>query len=845
MKKVLSIIIVLSLFLTTGMPLLASETENTFGLTDSPSENIEETEENEETQPLETQNTTETQEETVSTEGESLPESSSEPQEETVTTEEPTTSEETSTESTTAEETTTTEETTELIEETIETYPIETEPGETETVEETKPSETEPVAKKGPVLRAPVRATINYLTYENGKYMYIDDMSDPDAVPTAHDDFPYTGRFALGGNVPIYAKVNIDELYIDTNGYDLIDRCTFNVNTNSNGGVISVQQGDILEISGTGRFVSEQLGHHAAVYMNNGGTFNLIDATIEHFLTDGNGAGVSINHKNDVFTMSGNACIKDCTTTASSGGGGVNVLQGKFYMLDNSSVTDCHNIFSNGGEKLGNGAGVQVGTNGTLYMRDYSSITNCSGTGYHGAGVDLWSKGNMYMSGSPTITGNMNGKNYPVNLNIGSIVHIDGELNIAPHAVGISIQSSPVFTTGLKANNPNKTIYELLEMFDADRYYWDDLPRHEEYHIIDQNLTEAKQAPVIVVHFMYNYDNMGEWKSQEVVPGGYATSPGNPTRNGYNFNGWFRTTATTGSAWNFGSNTVPVNEDLNLYAKWQIKTYTVTVTVTGETGHVTTSANATVNHGSSYTFTATTENATYKIVSYKINNVEQLTENQTSITDVLSNITANKTITIVVEKQQIRTNVTVVENGNESGITVSPTHEQIVNPGEDVSYQFTLQDGYYVEEIFINFVCQPYTDTLLFEDIDEDKDIVITVNKMPQITFNYDGYVSQLDSSLQTQFVMPNTDLTGTISTLDGYHISELIIDGTPQSLYVECDIYDISLLDITEDHVVSVKIAKNETVPAPTGVVLTVAPFVAVVVILGVCVVLVKRKRK
>lgn len=845
MKKVLSIIVVISLFLTTGMPVLASETENTFGLTDPPSENIEETEENEETQPLETQNTTETQEETVPTEVETLPENSSETQADTTAEEieETTTSVETTTESTATEETTTTEESTEIIEEPIETEPIETEPVDTEPVktEPTEPIETEPVAKKGPILRAPVRATVNYLTYSNGSYYYIDDMSDPNAVPTAHSSFPYRGEYVLGGDVTVDAQITPDVLTIDLNGFDLID------NYNNTKPFISVQQDDIFTLRdsvGTGRIYSNNLKNHTGVYLNNGGTFNFEGGTIEHFTTNENGGGINIWHKNDIVRMSGNATVKDCSTTNKSGGGGINVFRGKLYMSDNATVTGCRNT-GQGAEKSGNGAGVHVGNGGTLYITDNVHIVNNSGNGYHGAGIDLWSDSFMYMSGSPVILNNINGKGYPCNLYIGSVVNIDGPLTGNPHDISITIQTDPVFTHNLTASNPGRHIEELLELFDADKFYWTDLPRHTEYTIVDHNGVEAKQAPVILVHFDQNHDNLGDWKVVEDVPGGYATNPGNPpARTGYNFKGWYRNANGTGSAFDFKNTNLP-HEDFYLYAKWEIKTYTVTVTVTGETGHVTTSATATVNHGDSYTFTATTDDASYKIVSYKINNVEQLTENQTSITDVLSNITANKTITIVVEKQQIRTNVTIVENGNESGITVSPTNEQIVNPGDDVSYQFTLQDGYYVEEIFINFVGQPYTDTLLFEDIDEDKEIVITVNKMPQITFSYDGYVSQLDSSLQTQFVMPNTDLTGTISTLNGYHISELIIDGTPQSLYVECATYDISFLDITEDHVVSVKIAKNETVPAPTGVVLTVAPFVAVVVILGVCVVLVKRKRK
>lgn len=838
MKKILSIILALTILFTFSSSLLANETNEE--VETEVTETTVETDNSEETDLIET-STDQTDETTVETEetSEVIPPESGETEKPSET-ELPVSKEETEPTTTTVSETEVPSEETTLPTEAETTVPDET----TENTTTEKPTEpSEPSTRKGPVKAPPVRATINYLTYENGKYMYIDDMSDPDAVPTAHDDFPYTGRFTLGGNVPIYAKVNIDELYIDTNGYDLIDRCTFNVNTNSNGGVISVQQGDILEISGTGRFVSEQLGHHAAVYMNNGGTFNLINATIEHFLTDGNGAGVSINNKNDVFTMSGNACIKDCTTTASSGGGGVNVLQGKFYMLDNSSVTDCHNIFSNGGEKLGNGAGVQVGTNGTLYMRDYSSITNCSGTGYHGAGVDLWSKGNMYMSGSPTITGNMNGKNHPVNLYIGSIVHIDGELNIAPHAVGISIQSSPVFTTGLKANNPNKTIYELLEMFDADRYYWDDLPRHEEYHIIDQNLTEAKQAPVIVVHFMYNYGTMGEWKSQEVVPGGYATSPGNPTRTGYNFGGWFRTTATTGSAWNFGSNTVPINEDLNLYAKWTPKTYNITINTIKD--GTTTTTTTTAAHDSTYSNVFTADQY-YRYTSIKVDNVEQLTDPETSYTVTIPNIAGAHTITLTEVKYQVVVTFNVTTNGFENQLLPISNQTQIVVLGSDATFDFALNDGYYIEHMYVDGVEVAYANPVTITNAQQDTVVELTVGQMYYVDITYNGYTNELVSPMEiSRYVLPNSNLQFTVVTHTGYKVEEVIIDGVPQALSEPYDNVNVTVNNITADTNIVIKIGKAEVVPSPTGVILTIAPIIAVFIVILIVLIVIKIRNK
>ncbi|MBJ6361626.1 InlB B-repeat-containing protein, partial [Paenibacillus sp. MAHUQ-46] len=56
--------------------------------------------------------------------------------------------------------------------------------------------------------------------------------------------------------------------------------------------------------------------------------------------------------------------------------------------------------------------------------------------------------------------------------------------------------------------------------------------------------------------------------------GGKLTKPQDPWREGYNFSGWYKEAELT-NAWNFGNDTMP-GQDMTLYAKWTIKTYTVT-----------------------------------------------------------------------------------------------------------------------------------------------------------------------------------------------------------------------------------------------------------------------------
>lgn len=95
--------------------------------------------------------------------------------------------------------------------------------------------------------------------------------------------------------------------------------------------------------------------------------------------------------------------------------------------------------------------------------------------------------------------------------------------------------------------------------------------------------------------------------TQIVKDGAKATNPGDPSASGWRFDGWYDNESFTGSAWNFGSNTVTSN--ITLYAKWT-QVYTVTyVYGTGGSGSCANgsyAAGETVTTCSSATKTAST-----------------------------------------------------------------------------------------------------------------------------------------------------------------------------------------------------------------------------------------------
>lgn len=839
MKKITSI--VLALILMVNFPVFAGEVDPVETSNDTVIESTDTSESSEETteSSAETEETTETSDkdptETLPVEkktNETTEETTTEPGEnETSSSEETkTTSEETTTENTTTTETT--------LETTLETTIPTTESSEETTTTEKPTEPSEPSTRKGPVLRAPVRATVNYLTYSNGSYYYIDDMSDPDAVPTAHASFPYRGEYVLGGDVTVDAQITPDVLTIDLNGFDLID------NYNNTKPFISVQQDDIFTLRdsvGTGRIYSNHLKNHTGVYLNNGGTFYFEGGTIENFTTAENGGGINIWHKNDVVVMSGNATVKNCTTVNKSGGGGINVFRGKLYMQDNATVTGCRNT-GQGAEKSGNGAGVHVGNGGTLYITDNVHIVNNSGNGYHGAGIDLWSDSFMYMSGSPVILNNINGKGYPCNLYIGSIVNIDGPLTGNPHDISITIQTDPVFTHNLTASNPGRPIEELLELFDADKFYWTDLPRHTEYTIVDHSGVEAKQAPVILVHFDQNHDNLGDWKVVEDVPGGYATNPGNPpARTGYNFNGWYRNANGTGNAFDFKNTNLP-HEDFYLYAKWSPKTYNITINTIKDGTTTTTTTTATYASAYSNVFTA---DQYYRYTSIKVDNVEQLTDPATSYTVTIPNIAGAHTITLTEVKYQAVVTFNVVDNDYDQYFTLLNNVQEVVEIGSNVDLLYTINSGYYIESFAVEHIPQ---NSHQVQNVQNDVTVDITIGKQIVVDFTYEGYTNYVRNRYSTAYIEPNQDFSFDVATTDNeYYISEIIINGTAITIDNETDMY-VELQNLTEDQNVVIKIARRIIFPDPTGRVLTVLPAIilfAVIFVLLVLTIVFKRRKK
>ena len=98
-------------------------------------------------------------------------------------------------------------------------------------------------------------------------------------------------------------------------------------------------------------------------------------------------------------------------------------------------------------------------------------------------------------------------------------------------------------------------------------------------HTVDFNVQEHGDSPA----------------SQTIVDGGKVTKPSDPEEEGWTFGGWYKE-STCSSEWNFSSDTV--TDDITLYAKWTINTYTVSFNVQG---HGTAPGNQTIQYNGKVT----------------------------------------------------------------------------------------------------------------------------------------------------------------------------------------------------------------------------------------------------
>lgn len=109
---------------------------------------------------------------------------------------------------------------------------------------------------------------------------------------------------------------------------------------------------------------------------------------------------------------------------------------------------------------------------------------------------------------------------------------------------------------------------------------------------VTSDLTLYANWTVKTYHVTFNMNGYGSAvTAQTIAHGGTVTEPAEPTVEGMIFGGWFKETECI-NAWDFAADTITA--DTTLYAKWTVKTYTVSFDMGG---HGETVTSQTITHG--------------------------------------------------------------------------------------------------------------------------------------------------------------------------------------------------------------------------------------------------------
>ena len=428
------------------------------------------------------------------------------------------------------------------------------------------------------------------------------------------------------------------------------------------GGSLTLHSGSITGNTasggtGPGTSAGNRMGGGAVCV--NGGTFTMTGGSIENNaanVTKKNDGGGAVLLNSGSFIMSGGS-VKSNSVSGhnNSTGGGVHVNSGAFTMTNG--------FISNNSAAYGGGVTVFKGTAGeSSFTLSGGSITGNSATEI-GGGVYVASS-SFTLSGAPTITGNMkNGSANNVYLNNSAVITIAGQLT-GSNTIGVTMDTPDVFTSGGGA--------AYIDNFTSDDSNLD----------VQISGNELCLSSGYTVRFDLN-GGTGTAPEQKVQNGDKAEDPGNPTRDGHAFAGWYN----GDELWDFGTY---VTQNMTLTAKWITNP---TVTVTGNTS---------LTYGTGGTLTADVTPASGHTYAYQWscngNAISEATgESYTIPADTaVGSYTYSCAVTASIDGSSATAsasgNATVTVSAKGAGMTVDPIPDQTYT-GSAITPEPVVKDG--------------------------------------------------------------------------------------------------------------------------------------------------------
>jgi uncharacterized repeat protein (TIGR02543 family) len=186
--------------------------------------------------------------------------------------------------------------------------------------------------------------------------------------------------------------------------------------------------------------------------------------------------------------------------------------------------------------------------------------------------------GISYSSGVLTSTSNAI-TSTPFRVATNNVGRLSGTLNLsyaytvtfAGENISISPQTVQYGALATQPETPTRTGYDFGGWFVDNNTFanqWD-----FDNDIITQDTTLYAKWNIKTFAVTFAGENISI-SPQNIEYGALATQPETPQRTGYDFGGWFVDNNTFANQWNFENDII--TQDITLYAKWNIKTFTVT-----------------------------------------------------------------------------------------------------------------------------------------------------------------------------------------------------------------------------------------------------------------------------
>ena len=273
--------------------------------------------------------------------------------------------------------------------------------------------------------------------------------------------------------------------------------------------------------------------------------------------------------------------------------------------------------------------------------------------------------------------------------------------NGEPDIVKVIVKDNPV----TQPSDPTQTGYLFTGWFTSDNFLWDFATPVAENMTLNAGWAELKNGQYAVT-FIFNN---GDAPNTEYVDIGQPIAkPEDPTKTGYNFNGWF---TSGGMEWNFAT---PVEGNMTLIAEWGsgtgIITYSVNFSVTGSNGTLIATVDgneiqsiAKVEEGKKVIFTATPATG-YRVSEWRDNGSKV---NATTVTGIIENyelpdLSGDHIITVAFEQTPTFLVTVVAGNGSTGGGYYQKGDEVTIYAGTLPNQQFVRWSSTNTGVSFIN-----------------------------------------------------------------------------------------------------------------------------------------------